>query len=291
MSTEQLIDRIRELEILNAQLLDEKEKEAGLDFAWTGNLGHWYWNITTNRVTFNSLKVRALGFDPEELPEQVPYQFFTDRVHPDDYEHTMEAMRSHLCGDAHEHEVEYRIQAKDGSWRWYYDRVSITVRDEHGAPVFLAGIVFDVTERKNREQELENITIALSEDASTDALTGMRNRRATVEMLQAETARSRTCGSPVSLVIFDIDFFKKVNDSWGHLAGDEELSGVASIIRKTARGTDLAGRYGGEVFVLILPCVHEREVKAVAERIRCEVEQVVFCGGLESVPGEAIGPQ
>lgn len=126
----------------------------------------------------------------------------------------MEAMRSHLCGDAHEHEVEYRIQAKDGSWRWYYDRVSITVRDEHGAPVFLAGIVFDVTERKNREQELENITIALSEDASTDALTGMRNRRATVEMLQAETARSRTCGSPVSLVIFDIDFFKKVNDSW-----------------------------------------------------------------------------
>lgn len=101
MSTEQLIDRIRELEILNAQLLDEKEKEAGLDFAWTGNLGHWYWNITTNRVTFNSLKVRALGFDPEELPEQVPYQFFTDRVHPDDYERTMEAMRSHLCGDAH----------------------------------------------------------------------------------------------------------------------------------------------------------------------------------------------
>lgn len=122
MSTEQLIDRIRELEILNAQLLDEKEKEAGLDFAWTGNLGHWYWNITTNRVTFNSLKVRALGFDPEELPEQVPYQFFTDRVHPDDYERTMEAMRSHLCGGAHVYEVEYRIQAKDGSWRWYYDR-------------------------------------------------------------------------------------------------------------------------------------------------------------------------
>jgi diguanylate cyclase (GGDEF)-like protein len=77
----------------------------------------------------------------------------------------------------------------------------------------------------------------------------------------------------------------------GHLAGDEVLSGVASIIRKTARGTDLAGRYGGEEFVLILPCVHEREVKAVAERIRCDVEQVVFCGGQESVPGEAIGPQ
>ena len=66
------------------------------------------------------------------LPEQVPYQFFTDRVHPGDYERTREAKCSHLCGDAHVYEVEYRIQAKDGSWRWYYDRVSITVRDEHG---------------------------------------------------------------------------------------------------------------------------------------------------------------
>lgn len=281
MSAGQLLDRIRELEIFNAQLLEEKEREVGLDFAWTGNLGHWYWNVATNRVTFNSLKIRALGYTPEELPEQVPFQFFTDKLHPDDLEPTMNAMRAHLHGTAHVYEAEYRIQSKDGSWRWFYDRGRITVRGEKGAPVFLAGIVFDVTDRKKHEAELETSCQVLSEEAVTDGLTRLRNHRATVEKLQAEAAHSRKSRCPVSLILFDIDFFKKVNDTYGHLAGDNVLAGVASIIQRNARTSDLAGRYGGEEFVLILPGVREREARTIAERIRSEVEQAAFSDGIK----------
>jgi len=77
---EQLLDRIRDLETLNNELLKVKEQETRLEYAWTGNLGHWYWNIKTNEVTFNPLKVEALGYDQSEVPACVPYQFFTNRL-------------------------------------------------------------------------------------------------------------------------------------------------------------------------------------------------------------------
>jgi len=95
---EQLIERIDELEILNQQLLKEKEQETKLEYDWTGNLGHWYWNIKTNNVTFNPLKVTVLGYEKEEIPEIVSYEFFTDKLHPEDHEGTMQAMKDHLYG-------------------------------------------------------------------------------------------------------------------------------------------------------------------------------------------------
>lgn len=85
-SREQLLERIEELEILNNELLKEKEEATRLEYAWTGNLGHWYWNFKTNKVTYNPLKVTALGYEKSEIPEQVTYQFFTDKLHPEDYQ-------------------------------------------------------------------------------------------------------------------------------------------------------------------------------------------------------------
>ena len=80
LSQEQLLSRIQELEILNRQLLEEKEQETRLEYAWTGNLGHWYWNIKTNAVTFNPLKITTLGYDKSEIPERVTYQYFTEKL-------------------------------------------------------------------------------------------------------------------------------------------------------------------------------------------------------------------
>ena len=131
---EQLIERIAEIETLNKELLEEKAQENRLDFAWTGNLGHWYWNVKTNSVVFNELKVTTLGYSVEDLPQTVNYQFFTDKLHPDDYQNTMNAMIFHLQGRASVYETEYRIQAKDKSWKWYYDRGKITQRDIDGNP-------------------------------------------------------------------------------------------------------------------------------------------------------------
>ena len=95
-SRDQLLDKISHLEILLRELRREQEQKLTLLYAWTGNLGHWYWHIKTNEVAFNPLKVPALGYDPGEIPEHVSYQYFTDRLHPDGYGKTMEAMRARL---------------------------------------------------------------------------------------------------------------------------------------------------------------------------------------------------
>lgn len=113
-SREDLIERIKALEMLNHQLLKEKEEDTRLEYAWTGNLGHWYWNIKTNEVEFNPLKVTTLGYGLDEIPKNVSYQYFTDKLHPEDYAKTMKSMMDHLYGKSEVYETEYRIQTKNG---------------------------------------------------------------------------------------------------------------------------------------------------------------------------------
>lgn len=279
-SKEQLIDRINDLEMLNHELLKEKEQEARLEYAWTGNLGHWYWNIKTNEVTFDQLKVTTLGYDKSEIPEHVTYQFFTDKLHPDDFQKTMDTMRDHLYGKADVYEVEYRIKAKNGQYKWYYDRGKITQYNDSGKPLFLAGIVFDITEMKETQLELEYKNRILAEMSSIDGLTKIGNYRTLIEQLKVEISdTSRTC-NPLSIAIFDIDDFKKVNDSKGHVYGDQVLVDIASIMKKSIRETDFVGRYGGEEFMVIFSNTTLSVASMISERIRQAVEDHNFVDGL-----------
>ena len=287
-SRKQLLDRIKSLEMLTQELLNEKEQETRLEYAWTGNLGHWYWNIKTNEVTFNSLKVTTLGYDKSEIPEHVTYQFFTDKLHPDDYQKAMEAMRDHIYGKADIYEVEYRIKAKDGTFKWYYDRGRITQYD-NGKPAFLAGIVFDITEKKETQLELEYKNRILSEMSSIDGLTKIGNHRALIERLKAEIAEASRTSRPLSIAIFDIDDFKKVNDSKGHVYGDQVLIDVASIMKKSIREPDFAGRYGGEEFMVIFPNTTVSVANKISERIRQAVEKYNFVDGLKITISGGVG--
>jgi diguanylate cyclase (GGDEF)-like protein/PAS domain S-box-containing protein len=287
-SRKQLLDRIKSLEMLTQELLNEKEQETRLEYAWTGNLGHWYWNIKTNEVTFNSLKVTTLGYDKSEIPEHVTYQFFTDKLHPEDYQKAMDAMRDHIYGKADIYEVEYRIKAKDGTFKWYYDRGRITQYD-NGKPAFLAGIVFDITEKKETQLELEYKNRILSEMSSIDGLTKIGNHRALIERLKAEIAEASRTSRPLSIAIFDIDDFKKVNDSKGHVYGDQVLVDIASIMKKSIRGADFAGRYGGEEFMVIFPNTTLSVAKKISERIRQAVEEYNYVDGLRITISGGVG--
>ena len=143
------------------------ENEEQINFSWTGNLGHWYWDVKNNEVRFNKLKALALGYTKEELPEKIDYQFFTDKLHPDDYEGVMQNMRDHMMGLTGVYEVEYRIRTKEGRWKWFYDRGKVTRRAADGKPLFLAGIVFDITLQKEQEAALyeqgQQLKLALAE--------------------------------------------------------------------------------------------------------------------------------
>ncbi len=109
--------------------------------------------------------------------------------------------------------------------------------------------------------------------AFTDGLTGLYNHRRFQERLQEELKRADRYTEPVSLILLDIDHFKKVNDTYGHPAGDAVLKKIAEIIRKAVREIDFPARYGGEEFALIILKSTAREAKKIAERLRKKVEQ------------------
>lgn len=278
---EQLIVMIDELKMFNNELLSEKEQEVGLDFAWSDNLGHWYFNIKTGNIIFNPLKVIALGYSMDELPEKVNYRFFTDKLHPDDYQGTMDAMKLNMEGKAAVYECEYRIQAKDGTWKWFYDRGKVTQRAANGKPEFAAGIVFDITEKKERALLLETENRLLEEESMTDALTKIKNRRAIMEELESRSSESLHDHSPLSIAMFDIDKFKVVNDTKGHVFGDQVIKVIANIIAENIRVLDSAGRYGGEEFLVVFPNTDKESAHFVCEKIRSRIEAFQFADGLK----------
>lgn len=262
--------------MLNNELLAENERETQLNFAWAGNLGHWYWNIESNSVVFNHLKTDVLGYTSEDLPEHIDYAFFTDKLHPDDYEGAMNAMRSHMYGEADVYEVEYRIQCKDGSWKWFYDRGKVTQRSDEGRPLFASGIVSDITDKKEQEEYLKTENKKLEIQSFTDPLTGIRNRRSILFELENRVEQANTYKTPLSIVMFDIDLFKSINDTFGHTIGDEVLKTVARIISDAIRGLDTVGRYGGEEFLCIFPNTSKKNATHIANRILRHIRDYDF---------------
>lgn len=285
LSKDELLKKVYSLEALNKQLLKEKEQEIKLNYDWTGNLGNWYWSIKDNSVKFNHLKITNLGYSEEEIPKNVDYEFFTNKLHPEDYDKTMKAMRDHLIGKENVYEIEYRIKCKNGEYKWYYDIGKITQYDKEGKPLLLAGIVFDITERKSLEIELKNKNKILFEKAFKDELTKMFNFRSIKEYLYLQVNESKYKQVPLSIIIFDIDNFKKLNDTKGHVFGNKVIIKISEIIRENIRKDDIAGRFGGEEFIVILPNTDLNTAANVAERIRQAIDKDDFHGAKVTISG------
>ncbi|MFB6096902.1 MAG: ATP-binding protein [Haloferacaceae archaeon] len=117
-----------------------------------GDLAWWEMDVETGATAFHENKVQMLGLSPADFDH---YEDFTERLHPDDYERAMQAMRDHLEGDAEKYEVEYRIRDADGEYRWFHDVGGITEWTDDGRPEKVTGIVVDVTERKRVERRLQ----------------------------------------------------------------------------------------------------------------------------------------
>ncbi len=134
-----------------------------------------------------------------------------------------------------------------------------------------------------REQYRIGIQRALENEASLDPLTKLPNRR----VLQREGDRcSKDAGArriPFSIIMLDIDHFKKINDSYGHSFGDTVLARLADVIRQTVRKTDIAARYGGEEIVVLLPNTDTRAAVVVAEKIRKDIEAAIVMFGQETI--------
>lgn len=135
-------------------------------------------------------------------------------------------------------------------------------------------IIYDVTNVATNKRQLQLANTQLQELALYDGLSGLLNRRHWETCLEREFARHIRQNSPASLVLFDIDHFKKLNDNHGHRSGDEVIRQVAQLTRKMVRESDYAGRYGGEEFVVLLPDTGLEGAGLFAERLRCGIEQL-----------------
>ncbi|MHC8357951.1 GGDEF domain-containing protein [Pseudomonas sp. LB3P81] len=133
-------------------------------------------------------------------------------------------------------------------------------------------VIYDVTDVATNRHQLQTANAQLQKLSSTDRLTGLYNRGHWEESLKGAYARHQRYGNATSLVMFDIDHFKRVNDTYGHQAGDKVIEQVARLVREHVRDTDVAGRYGGEEFGVVLSDTDKTSAAVFAERLRKAVE-------------------
>ena len=182
-------------------------------------------------------------------------------------------IRAVLNGTRYQFTTEYPCDSPTHQ-RWF----CMTVVPQHRPRRGVIVIHEDITERKQGEQSLKSLNIALQtslvrekELARTDQLTGIKNRRHLFECAEHEFEVAARYQKPLSVLMFDIDHFKKVNDAFGHAIGDQMLQALTAVTRNCLRTADVIGRYGGEEFIILMPMTKAEKAYVLAERIREDV--------------------
>ncbi|WP_291375446.1 GGDEF domain-containing protein [Acinetobacter sp. UBA6720] len=176
-----------------------------------------------------------------------------------------------------DHEADYRALTIDGEYIWIRDVVHV-VRKPDGEVDSLVGFMFDISERKRQEQELETLKKQLEEYSYQDGLTGIANRRFFEDCYQREWLNAQREQKPLTLMLLDIDYFKQYNDYNGHILGDACLKQIAQLLKKNvSRPRDLVARFGGEEFVLVLPDTSQDAAIEIVERILQSIRTADIC--------------
>ncbi len=248
----------------------------------------WTLDIPSRRYTYVSPSVIDMcGYLPEEVVGEPLEVTLTVESAGRVVREVDQRLRRIAAGDKAAGVVisELEQRCKDGSVI-ATEVVSSYLLDADGVPQTILGITRNVSERKaaetalretNRQlhariEEIGRLQVALQELAVRDSLTGLYNRRYLDETLEREVSRARREGNPLSLVMLDIDHFKKVNDTYGHQVGDEALRMLASTLLADIRAEDVACRYGGEEFLILLPNMPLETAMLRAEAWRSAVE-------------------
>ena len=188
-------------------------------------------------------------------------------------------------------QAEYLLCNARGEPRWFSMHGALLDPDRPDGDVIWT--LIDVTERRRQERRMERL-------ATTDALTGLANRRAFMARLDAELAQIARGGAGGMLMMLDLDHFKRINDGHGHAAGDAVLVHLAQLLREQLRRGDVAARLGGEEFAVLVPQTAPHDAVALAERLRVALEhsqidigsgfiQVTASLGLSPLEGDAVG--
>ena len=249
----------------------------------TENDTFWYWDIDANKLHLSDAWAEMLGcevsddgIDPEE---------WFSRIHPYYLAGFKEELSAHLYGETEQFESEYRIKHHGGTYLWALVRAR-AYRNAAGRATILSGSHTDITCVVDVEKRV-------LEDAFLDRLTGLPNRQAFFVRLNRAFEQLRNGEARLFAVIFlDLDRFKVINDSLGHLAGDQLLAAAAARLKSARRklGADIVARFGGDEFVALLEDLRSpEEALKVAETFRAELSRSFRVGEHDVLSGTSIG--
>jgi diguanylate cyclase (GGDEF)-like protein/PAS domain S-box-containing protein len=240
-------------------------------------------NMDGNILEYNEIFRYLLGYTKDEITQLTYKDITPEKWHA--FENDIVENQILKNGYSEVYEKEYR--RKDGVI-FPVELHTVLLRDEQGNSVGMWASVRDITERKRAELELRYMKVGLEsankelkaalalqkELAHTDTLTGINNRRRLYELAEHEFDIAARYQQPLSAIMFDIDHFKDVNDTYGHAVGDQILQRVTEVACAKLRSADVIGRYGGEEFVIIMPMTNAKQAYPLAERIRTGVEAI-----------------
>ena len=258
------------------QVLTMAEELAGI--------GRWRLHLQTGQQHWSAAMLEMNGLDPALGPNPGD----VTGLLPDGGAALFTALADHR-EDREPYQIDYTIYPAGGDEQFLRMVVS-NEYDERGKRVAVFGVAMNITIQVCRERALQaarqhalDLAAHAQKLALTDQLTGLGNRRAVFEELGRLARSSPQQGEPLTVVMFDIDHFKHVNDTYGHQTGDAVLQRIAELTRRQVREGDLVGRIGGEEFVWLLPKVSIGQARDLAERLRALIERESAAGGLPSV--------
>lgn len=301
VSREQALFEISPVERILLCALSETERRFRLITNHTPAL-IWVSDAAGKRGFFNRAWTDFTGLAAEPT-QAIAWQEF---IHPDDLPGYL-ALLERLLANPQRAETEFRMRSAEGDYHWFLEKTLPRI-DTGGVFLGMVAAATDISDIKQAEmlliqtnneleQEVSRRTAQLEQLMLTDPLTGVGNRRYLMSRLEDEILRARRYMRPLSIMFFDIDYFKRINDTYGHAIGDMVLSCSAEALRSCLRECDQLGRYGGEEFVVLLPETSVEEAVGAAERMRAAIagmqlaqipETLTVSAGLaEWIPGES----
>ncbi|MDX2213448.1 MAG: EAL domain-containing protein [Oculatellaceae cyanobacterium bins.114] len=245
------------------------------------NDGIWDWNLRTGNFYFSPRWKAMLGYGESEIGATQTEWF--SRIHVDDYSRVEREIKAHLEGLTPHFENEHRMLHRDGTYRWMLSR-GLAVRDAEGHVSRIAGSQTDITAHKQAEQRLLH-------NALYDALTDLPNRALLMERLHHVVQWAQRHHDYSFAVLFlDLDRFKVINDSLGHMMGDRLLIAISRRLSNCLRPGDTIARLGGDEFVILLEGIQDtKDVTSVADRIQHELAQPFNLEGHDIYTSASIG--
>ncbi|MDM8527887.1 EAL domain-containing protein [Anaerolineales bacterium HSG24] len=276
--------RIAMIDITERKLAETKLRESEERYALTSrgvNDGLWDWDLKTNTIYFSSRWKSMLGYQEQEIGNQ-PDSWFR-LIHPNDLEPFKVTLNAHIDNIEPPFQHEYQMLHHDGTYRWMLCRGAV-IRDAIKGAYRLAGSQTDITSQKEAEKKLYH-------QATHDRLTKLPNRTMCKKELQNAIRLAKQNPKWQFAVLFlDIDRFKVINDSLGHLAGDKVLVIFAQRLKNSVASTNVVARFGGDEFVILLNDIKTRnDATCIARHIQKQIALPIHLKGHEIVMTTSIG--